>query len=103
MRSLTTEEAALLYKLYRRRKFGASHILEVNLLTGYPPERLADLHEALDRLKRDGIVARKPTRHGPAVSIPPSLGKAIYDELRRHYPFLPPPPWLRWGSRGLLT
>jgi hypothetical protein len=95
VRSLNPEEAALLYKLYRRRKFGASHILEDNLLTGYPRERMADLREALGRLEREGIVARKSTGHGPAVSIPPPLGKAIYEELRRHYPFLPPPPWLR--------
>ena len=95
VRGLTAEEAALMYKLYRRRKFGASHILEDNLLTGYPPDRLADLREALERLKRDGIVMRKSTRHGPAVSIPPPLGKAVYEELRRRYPFLPPPPWLR--------
>ncbi len=95
MRRLTAEEAAVLLKLYRRRKFGASHILEANLLSGRSPEGLAGLGRALERLKRDGIVLRKSTVHGPAVSIPPSLGKAVYEELRRHHPFLPPPPWLR--------
>ena len=95
MRALTIEEATLLFRLYRRRKFGASHILEDNLLAGFPPEGLAGLRAALERLKREGIVLAKSTRHGPAVSVPPFLGKTIYEELRRHYPFLPPPPWLQ--------
>ncbi len=95
MRALTPAEAALLFKLYRRRKFGANHILEDNLLAGYPPGNVADLREALEGLKREGVLVRKPTRHGPAVSIPPSLGRPIYEELRRRYPFLPPPPWAR--------
>jgi len=95
MRGLTSEEAAVLLKLYRRRKFGANHILVDNLLSGRPPERLADLRRALERLERDAIVTRKPTRHGTAVSIPPHLGREVYEELSRHYPFLPRPPWLR--------
>ena len=94
MRALDPEEAALLLKLYRGRKFGASHLLEGNLLRGFPPDRLDVLKSALESLKRDGIVGAKKTKHGPAVFLPPSLGKEVYEELRRRYPWLPKPPWL---------
>ena len=94
MRSLDPVEAALLLKLYRGRKFGASHLLEGNLLRGFPPDRLDVLKSALESLKRDGIVGSKKTKHGPAVSLPPSLGKEVYEQLRRRYAWLPKPPWL---------
>ena len=93
MRTLTPEEAALLLKLYRGRKFGASHLLEGNLLRGFPPDRLGVLKSALEVLKREGIVGAKKTKHGPAVFLPPPLGRAIYEELRRRYAWLPRPPW----------
>ena len=94
VRALNPEEAALLLKLYRGRKFGASHMLEGNLLRGFPPDRLGGLKSALESLKRNGIVRAKKTKHGPAVFLPPSLGEEIYEELRRRYPWLPKPPWL---------
>ena len=94
VRALDPEEAALLLKLYRGRKFGASHLLQGNLLGGFPPDRLDVLKSALASLKRDGIVGTKKTKHGPAVFLPPSLGKEVYEELRRRYPWLPKPPWL---------
>jgi len=93
VRPVGPEEAALLLKLYRGRKFGASHLLEGNLLRGFPPDRLGAFKSALESLKRDGIVAAKKTRHGAAVFLPPSLGRAIYDALRDRYPWLPRPPW----------
>ncbi len=82
-------------KLYRRRKFGASHILEDNLLSGFPPDELNILKEALRALKTDGILKAKKSKHGDAVSITPSLGKEVYEELRKWYAWLPEPPWLR--------
>lgn len=92
-RSLSQEEAALLLKLYRGRKFGSSHLLEDNLLKGFPADRLDAFRRSMERLKGDGILQRKATEHGLAVSIPPSLGKEIYEELRKRYTWLPKPPW----------
>ena len=68
-------------------------MLEDNLLRGFPPDQIAALRGALERLKRDGTVVRKSTKHGHAVYLPPKLGREIYEQLRKHYPFLPKPPW----------
>lgn len=94
MRELTRDEAAILLKLYRKKKFGSSHILEDNLLQGFPPDRVGELRATLERMKADGIVRRKKSAHGPAVFLDPSMGKEIYDQLRKRYPWLPRPPWL---------
>jgi len=94
VRKLSADEAALMLKLYRRSKFGASHILEDNLLEGFPTDKLDLLRNALKALKKDGILRAKKTKQRDAVSIPPSLGKDIYGDLRKRYPWLPEPPWL---------
>lgn len=94
VKGFTPEEAALMLKLYRGRKFGASHILEDDLLTGYPSGVLDRMRQALNRSKKDGILQARKSKHGDAVSIPPWLGKEVYEELRRSYPWLPRPPWL---------
>ena len=80
-------------KLYRRRKFGASHLLEANLLEGFPQDRLDVLRKALERLKVDQILQKKASKHGPAVSIPPFISRELYLELRKFYSWLPKPPW----------
>lgn len=90
MRHLTEEEATLVRKLFRRRKFGGSHLLEANLLQGVPRERVDEFRSSLRTLKREGILLAKPTGHGPAVSIPPWLAREVLEELRRHYPDLMP-------------
>ena len=92
MRDLTREEGSILYKLYRHRVFGKHHMLEDNLLRGFPPDQVATLKEAMEKLKREGTVLRKSTKHGPAVYLPPKLGREIYEQLKKHYPFLPKPP-----------
>lgn len=68
-------------------------MLEDNLLRGFPPDRIATLKRALERLKRDGTVLRESTKRGPAVYLPPALGREIYEQLKKHFPFLPKPPW----------
>ena len=93
MRDISRDEAAILYKLYRRKVFGKHHMLEDNLLRGFPPDQIAALKGAMERLKRDGTVVRKSTKHGRAVYLPPKLGREIYEQLKKHYPFLPKPPW----------
>ncbi len=89
MRGLTAEEAALLFKLYRRGVFGKHHMLEDNALQGFPSDRVGAMRVALNQLKRDGILVQKASGHGRAVSIPPSLGAELYEELRKRYPWLP--------------
>jgi hypothetical protein len=68
-------------------------MLEDNLLRGFPPDQIGTLRNALETLKRDGTVLRKATSHGPAVYLPPKLGREIYEQLKKHYPFLPKPPY----------
>ena len=91
MRDISKDEAAILYKLYRHRVFGKHHMLEDNLLRGFPPDQIATLRRALETLKREGTVLRKSTKHGPAVSLPPRLGREIVEQLKKYYPFLPKP------------
>ena len=93
MKDISREEASILYKLYRHGVFGKHHMLEDNLLRGFPPDQIAALRGALENLKREGTVLRKSTKHGPAVYLPPKLGRDIYEQLKKHYPFLPKPPW----------
>lgn len=88
MRSLTDDEAGLLRKLYRSRKIGGSHLLEENLLRGFPRHRTGDFRQALQSLKRDGILFAKATAHGPAVSTPATLAREIHQELRKRWPNL---------------
>lgn len=94
VRDLSKDEASLIFKLYRRKRFGAAHILEDNLLQGFPPEKVGSLRGTLERLKSDGIVRSKPTKHGPAVFLDPAISREIYEQLRKHYPWLPKPPWM---------
>ena len=90
VRAIDADEAVLLRKLYRARKFGGSHLLEANLLRGIPRDRVDDFRSALRALKREGILKAKSTAHGPAVSIPPWLVRELLVELRKHYPdFMP--------------
>ena len=93
MRDISKDEAAILYKLYRHRVFGKHHMLEDNLLRGFPPDQIATLRRALETLKREGTVLRKSTKHGPAMYRPPKLGREIYERLKKYYPFLPKPAW----------
>lgn len=92
VRDISKDEAAIMVKLYRHTKFGANHMLEENVLGGMR-SRLDASRAALERLKSDGILNGHPTKHGPAVAIPPSLGKEVYEQLKKHYPWLPKPPW----------
>jgi len=93
LRDISRDEASIFYKLYRHRVFGKHHMLEDNLLRGFPPDQIATLKAALETLKREGTVLRKSTKHGPAVYLPPKLGREIYEQLKKLYPFLPKPPW----------
>src|SRR2546426_12741334 len=54
--------------------------------------RPVTLRRALETRKRKGTVLRKSTKHGPAVCLPPKLGREIYEQLKTYYPFLPKPP-----------
>lgn len=94
MRELRRDEASLILKLYRRKRFGAAHILEDNLLHGFPPEKVGDLRETLEALKIEGIVKPKPTKHGPAAFLDPAMSLELYEQLRKHYSWLPKPPWM---------
>lgn len=94
MRELTRDEASLILKLYRRKRFGAAHILEDNLLHGFPPEKVGGLHETLEALKMEGIVKPKPTKHGPAVFLDSAMSPELDEQLRKHYSWLPKPPWM---------
>ena len=93
MRPLTRDEASLILKLYRRKGFGAAHMLEDSLLQGFPPQRVGALRETLETLQAEGIVKRKPMKHGPAVFLDPAMSRELYEQLQKHYAWLPKPPW----------
>jgi hypothetical protein len=95
VRDLTRAEASLVLKLYRHKRFGAAHMLEDNLLRGFPPDQVGSLRGSLERLKADGIVKPKPTKHGPAAFLDPATTTEIYEQLRKHYSWLPKPPWMK--------
>jgi len=79
--------------MYRHKRFGGAHVLEDNLLQGYPPDKVGSLRGTLERLRVDGIVRSKKTKHGLALFLDAAMGKEIYEQLRRHYAWLPKPPW----------
>ena len=93
LRDISKDGAAILYTLYRHTVFGKHHMVEDHLLRGFPPDQIATLRRALETLKREGTILRKSTKHGPAVYLPPKLGREIYERLKKHYPFLPKPAW----------
>jgi len=70
VRNLTKDEAAILFKLYRNKKFGSNHMLEDNVLGGMS-SRLEFSRAALDRLKSDGILDGPPDEARPRGRDPP--------------------------------
>src|SRR2546427_969848 len=46
LRDISKDEAAILYTLYRHRVFGKHHMVEDNLLRGFPPNQNCDPTES---------------------------------------------------------
>ena len=81
-------ESKLLYKLYRNRCFGKGHMLESNLLSGFPKHTTGEAKAALKALKRSGIVLTYPTKHGFSVYIEAGKRLDVFQALKRDYPWL---------------
>lgn len=86
-RKLTLDEAAICFKLVRNKVIGKHHMLEDNLLNGFPSHKLGDMRDALDALKRDQLVMRKKSKHGEAVYLDPSLVKPLTKRIKEHKDF----------------
>lgn len=87
MRGLTLQEAKLCWKLYRQRCFGAGHMLEDNVLRGFPTHEVGAAKSALAKLIRDGILVPKSTTHGRAVYIDAALRLEVHARIREHPDF----------------
>ena len=88
MTDFTNDELGILYKLWRNRCFGKGHMLEDNLIDGFPTNIQDKITEAVNDLKRKGFLVRKSSKHGKAVYINPNIRKQIERELKKKYPFL---------------
>lgn len=91
VRRLSRHEAAICFKLYRNRCFGKGHMLVDNVVRGFPSHEVGRVRDAIGDLVRDAILVRKPSRHGEAVFIDPSLRLEVYERIREHpdYAWLP--------------
>ena len=89
MRPLRRDELRILKVLYRARCFGKGHLLEDNLLRHFPSNMVGDARDAVETLKREGIVVVHKTAHGVSVFIDASLRLEVYAALLGIFPWLP--------------
>lgn len=69
MDSLELVEAKLLFKLARRRNWGASHTAFDNLKKGFKPRDHKLVKKAAKELVKENLLFRKPTSYGLHVSL----------------------------------
>jgi len=62
--SLKHAKGYVIHKLYEQRRFGGSHVPVEFLSQGYPPRWQHLISEAVDELKKEGIIRVQPKRTG---------------------------------------
>ena len=64
--SLNHAKGFVINKLYEQHRFGAKHLAVEDLVTGYKPQWLGLLKQAIDELQTEGIILiqKKRTRGG---------------------------------------
>lgn len=84
-------KARILYKLARKRKWGASHTSFDNLHKGFKNNLGKEVRQAAEELMRAGLVLQKPTGYGLEVSLNPQKKQEITSLIEEHLPgvFLP--------------
>jgi hypothetical protein len=84
----TDVQLDLLFKLWRNRCFGKGHMLIDNLFGGFPSHIKGQMQAELDKLIKENIVIKKPSKHGKAVYINYECKDKIALALKKKYPFL---------------
>lgn len=74
-------DADILYRLYRRKKWGGSHTSPNNILK-VPSTFMNDYKERLTFLIKHGLIITKPTSYGEQISLNPSMSKEIKNKIR---------------------
>jgi hypothetical protein len=80
-------EARLCFKLYRAGCFGKGHKLVSTVLQGVPTHARGEAGDALERLARDGVLVKHPTKHGVSVYIGAKYRLDVWERLREHKEF----------------
>lgn len=77
--------ADILHKLFRKRKWGASHTSIDNLHKSCPPHLKGKYVEIADRLVKQGLILAKPTGYGVEVSLNPRRREEIIALVRQFF------------------
>ncbi len=80
--------ADILHKLFRKRKWGASHTSIDNLHKSCPPHLKGKYVEVADELVKNGLVLAKPTGYGVEVSLNPRRREEIVESVKRFFSIL---------------
>ena len=83
-------KAAILLKLYKRGKWGASHTSFKNLKKGFKEKELGKkglkrVDKAGKGLIRDGLLLQKPTHYGIEISLNPKKHKIIHKAIQKFF------------------
>lgn len=83
--------AIILFKLYKRGNWGASHTALDNLKKGWKQQdlgkhSLARVEKLTKQLIREGLIVPKPTGYGLQVSLNPRQNEAIIGALKKFFP-----------------
>ncbi|MDP3742000.1 MAG: hypothetical protein Q8R15_01660 [Candidatus Micrarchaeota archaeon] len=83
-------KADILHKLFRKRKWGASHTSIDNLHKSCPPHLKGKYVEVADELVKNGLVLAKPTGYGVEVSLNPRRREEIVELVKQFFSILFP-------------
>ena len=84
-------KATILFKLYKRGNWGASHTAFENLKKGFKESELGKgalkrVEKMARELVRTGLVIPKPTGYGLQVSLNPRQNETIMAIMKRYFP-----------------
>ncbi|MFH1721369.1 MAG: hypothetical protein ABH950_02055 [Candidatus Altiarchaeota archaeon] len=75
-------EAKLLFKLARRRNWGASHTSFHNLTKGFKPKDQKQIKKIAEQLLKTGFLIKKPTSYGLEISLNSNKSKQIKQKIK---------------------
>ncbi|MGA2790949.1 MAG: hypothetical protein ABSF00_09285 [Candidatus Bathyarchaeia archaeon] len=84
-------KATILFKLYKRGNWGASHTALDNLKKGWKAEdpgkhNVARVEKLTKQLTREGLIVPKPTGYGLQVSLNPCQNESIVAIMKKFFP-----------------
>ena len=84
-------KATILFKLYKRGNWGASHTAFENLKKGFKESELGKgslkrVEKMARELVRAGLIIPKPTGYGLQVSLNPRQNETIITVMKRYFP-----------------